>query len=153
VNVQDMTDQNIGNFEFQNANVDNTFLRSQDAADLYNIAAVYGQLYPNDQPLQVNDLGTPDGTPAYCCMVNGQPHNHAEHHPPRGGIDLRYPGSDGTMVNDVARSDYERTEGLLQTAATAGYSDPITGARGNYDGRRRADHNNHIHLSRPRQRQ
>jgi hypothetical protein len=139
VDISDMANASGANFEFQQG-VDATFATPQTAEGLYNAAAAYGQTYPDDAKLSLNDAGSEDGGPI-------PPH---QTHDLGRSVDMRYIDSDGNDVSghgegNVLRADDPRMIDLVNYLKAGGFNQIYSDNDRTYGTQWAPGHGSHLH--------
>jgi RHS repeat-associated protein len=135
VNLADVAGNSGANFAFQ-PGVTATFASPQTAAGLFNAAAAYGQEYPDDSKLSLNDVGNASGTPL-------PPH---QTHDLGRSIDMRYMDGDGNSVNNVMKADDDRMLDLISDFKQNGFNQIYSDNDQDYGVQWAPGHGNHIHM-------
>jgi hypothetical protein len=119
---------------------------------LFNVAAAYGQKYPNDDPLVFT--GGSSATGGSALDANGQPIHQS--HRNGANVDLRYMGDEGTALTGrtaAANGNVERNEYIMSQFAgqnanlgAALTGDPARYGLGPISPRLQQIHQNHTHF-------
>jgi RHS repeat-associated protein len=104
-------------FIFQSKDITATWASVDAAVRFLNIAMWNSQLGSPD--LELNDYGNKSGT-------KFDP--HAEHMPPRNGVDMKFL-TKGKGTSNINKSDFDNTNRLIEIGIAQGYSDPLSGIR------------------------
>jgi hypothetical protein len=117
INAADLAQHPDANFEsIQTPGREENYPGVNQAAALFNVAAAYGEKYPNDDPLVFTGGSTATGGSAL--DANGRP----IHQPHRNGanVDLRHMGDDGTTLTGgtaAANGNVERNQFIINSFA------------------------------------
>jgi|GEM_PF-754967 len=153
INVATLAGNADANYEsIQTRGREENYLGVSQAAALFNVAAAYGQKYPNDDPLVFTGGSTETGGSAL--DANGQPIHRS--HRNGANVDLRYMGDEGTALigrtaagsGDVERNEYIMSEFTAQNANLGATltGDPSRYGLGPIPAALQQIHQNHMHF-------